>query len=58
MKSEDQFIVYGYCLMTNHIHLLIKENTDMISRVLSRIGTSYAWKMKLRIERPTKKLKQ
>ncbi len=42
MKSEDQFIVYGYCLMTNHIHLLIKENTDTISRVMSRIGTSYA----------------
>jgi hypothetical protein len=24
--------------MTNHIHLLIKENTDTISRVMSRIG--------------------
>ena len=43
MKSDDQFAVYGYCLMTNHIHLLVRENTDTISRVMSRIGTSYAW---------------
>lgn len=43
MKLDNQFIIYGYCLMTNHVHLLIKENTDSISRVMSRIGTSYAW---------------
>lgn len=43
MKSDHQFTIYGYCLMTNHIHLLIQENTDSISRVMSRIGTSYAW---------------
>jgi putative transposase len=43
MKSHDQFSVYGYCLMTNHVHLLIRENTDTISRIMSRIGTSYAW---------------
>jgi len=43
MKSENQFAVYGYCLMTNHIHLLIREITDSISRIMSRIGTSYAW---------------
>jgi putative transposase len=43
MKSDDQFAVYGYCLMTNHVHLLIQENTDTISRIMSRIGTSYAW---------------
>jgi putative transposase len=43
MKSDDQFAVYGYCLMTNHIHLLVRENTDTISRVMSRIGISYAW---------------
>ncbi|HAG09845.1 MAG TPA: transposase [Desulfotomaculum sp.] len=43
MKSDDRFAVYGYCLMTNHVHLLIRENTDTISRIMSRIGTSYAW---------------
>ena len=43
MKTNDQFAVLGYCLMTNHVHLLVRENTDTISRVMSRIGTSYAW---------------
>ncbi|HBQ86342.1 MAG TPA: transposase [Syntrophomonas sp.] len=43
MKTDDQFGVYGYCLMTNHVHLLIRENTDTISRIMSRVGTSYAW---------------
>jgi len=43
MKSGDEFAVYGYCLMTNHLHLLIQEKTDTISRIMSRIGTSYAW---------------
>ena len=42
MKSDDQFVVYGYCLMTNHIHLLVREKNDTISRIMSRIGTSYA----------------
>jgi len=42
-KSEDQFEVYGYCLMSNHVHLLIREKNDKISRIMSRIGTSYAW---------------
>jgi REP element-mobilizing transposase RayT len=43
MKLEQQFEIYGYCLMSNHIHLLIREKKDHISRIMSRIGTSYAW---------------
>ncbi len=42
-KSEKQFEVYGYCLMSNHVHILIREKNDKISRIMSRIGTSYAW---------------
>lgn len=42
-KSEGQFDVYGYCLMVNHVHLLLKEKRDEIGRIMSRIGTSYAW---------------
>ena len=43
MKSDNGFEIYGYCLMTNHLHLLIQEKTDNISRTMSRIATSYAW---------------
>jgi REP element-mobilizing transposase RayT len=42
-KSKKQFEVYGYCLMSNHIHLLVREKNDGISRIMSRVGTSYAW---------------
>lgn len=42
-KSEKQYELYGYCLMSNHVHLLLRENNDSIARIMSRIGTSYAW---------------
>lgn len=34
--------ILGYCLMGNHIHLLIKEEKESISTVMKRLGTSYA----------------
>lgn len=41
-KADKQFEIHAYCLMTNHIHLLIRETGDTVSRIMSRIGTSYA----------------
>ncbi|MGE5422899.1 MAG: transposase [Ignavibacteriales bacterium] len=41
-KKGQLFEIYGYCLMTNHVHLLFRENRDTISRTMSRVGTSYA----------------
>ena len=42
-KTDGQYTLYAYCLMSNHVHLLIREHTDNISRIMSRIGSSYAW---------------
>jgi len=42
MKKEDRFELYGFCLMTNHVHTLVQEREEEISRVMRRIGTSYA----------------
>lgn len=33
---------YAYCLMTNHVHLLIREASESLSAVIKRIGVSYA----------------
>ena len=33
---------YAYCLMSNHIHLLVQERQDGISDVVKRIGVTYA----------------
>ncbi|MDD3023782.1 MAG: transposase [Syntrophomonadaceae bacterium] len=41
-KRNQEYWLYGYCLMNNHVHLLMKENKDTVSRTMSRIGTSYA----------------
>jgi putative transposase len=41
-KRHQEYVLYGYCLMSNHVHLLVQEKEDTISRIMSRIGTSYA----------------
>ncbi len=41
-KKNQEYELYGYCLMSNHVHLLIKEKENSISRIMSRIATSYA----------------
>jgi len=43
MKKEGEYEIYTYCLMNNHIHLLLKEGEDTIQKSLKRIGVSYAY---------------
>lgn len=39
-----EYQVYGYCLLDNHLHLLIKEGTTKIGNMMKRIGVKYvAW---------------
>ena len=35
--------IYAYCLMDNHIHLLLKEGLETLATSMKRIGTSYAY---------------
>jgi len=41
-KSKLPFYLYAYCLMPNHVHLLIEMRDDPISRVMQRVLTSYS----------------
>ena len=41
-KIESQLIVYAWCLMGNHVHLLLKEGNENISNTMKRIQVSYA----------------
>lgn len=43
MNDNCEYETYAYCLMKNHIHLLIKEVNDSISRSMKRIGVSYSY---------------
>jgi putative transposase len=49
-KIKSEIIMYAWCLMGNHVHLLLKEGNESISTVMKRIGVSYAnyynWKYK------------
>jgi putative transposase len=43
IKGSDNFDVYAYCLMSNHVHLMLHEKKDEISKTMKQIGISYAW---------------
>ena len=38
----SKFEVYGYCLMPNHVHILLKEGTEKIGDAIRRIAVGYA----------------
>ncbi|MGJ9459979.1 transposase [Oceanobacillus sp. CF4.6] len=42
-KEKDKFLVYSYCLMDNHIHLLIKEKEETVSTFIQKISASYVY---------------
>lgn len=41
LVDTKKFILYGYCLMDNHVHLLIQELEDDISTAIKRLSSSY-----------------
>ncbi len=50
LKDKSRCRIYGYCLMGNHIHLLIHETGEELGIIMRRIGASYVywynWKYK------------
>lgn len=40
-KHKLPFYLYAYCLMTNHLHLLIERREDDIGRIMQRVLTAY-----------------
>lgn len=41
-KERLPFYLYAFCLMTNHIHLLIERRTDDVGRIMHRLLTGYS----------------
>ncbi len=41
-KAKLPFYLYAYCLMPNHVHLLIEMQDDPVSRIMQRVLTSYS----------------
>ena len=40
-KSKSNFNLFAYCLMGNHVHLLLQETQEPISIIMKRIGSKY-----------------
>lgn len=43
MKEKYKFILEAYCLMGNHVHLILNDNGNDISKVIKSINISYAY---------------
>ena len=50
-SREMQVTVVAYCLMDNHVHLLIHDSQNAASEFMRRLNTSYAWYYNKRNER-------
>ncbi len=42
-QENSSYTIYAYCLMSNHIHLLIKEDKEDLGIAFRRIGASYVY---------------
>lgn len=40
-KTKSQLSIFAWCLMSNHVHLLVKEGDESLSGTMKRIGVSY-----------------
>lgn len=40
-KMPSGYMLYGYCLMDNHIHLLLGEGKETMGKAIQRISSSY-----------------
>ena len=50
-SEEQEIILVAYCLMSNHVHLLIQDQKDHMSAFMQKLGMSYAQYYNKRYER-------
>ena len=50
-QKTGDYLVFAYCLMTNHVHLLIKEEKAELGTIMKRIGTSFVYWYNRKYER-------
>ena len=50
-QGVSHYELYAYCLMGNHIHLLIKTGEEPLDRIFRRIGASFVYWYNLKYQR-------
>lgn len=51
VKRQAPFTLFAYCLMSNHVHLLVREDMVPLSQVLQRVGIAYAYRFNQKHDR-------
>ncbi len=51
IKGISELVLYAYCLMGNHIHLLLKEGREPLDQIFKRIGARYVYWYNWKYER-------
>lgn len=50
-KKISNYQIYSYCLMDNHVHLLLKESVEPLAEIIKRISSSYVYAYNMKYER-------
>lgn len=50
-KEVSKFDIFAYCIMSNHIHMLVREIEESISNTIKRISSSYVFWYNKKYER-------
>ena len=50
-KTKSGFNLYAYCLMNNHVHLLLKTGNEPLEIIFRRLGSNYVYWYNTRYER-------
>ena len=50
-KAISKFEIFAYCLMNNHIHLLLKELKEPIEQIMKRITTRFVYWYNIKYQR-------
>ena len=48
LSDEGCLVVYAWCLMSNHLHILVKEGLEPLATAMKRLGVSYAMRFNLK----------
>ncbi len=50
-KAVSEYKLFAYCLMGNHIHLLIKEEKELLEQIFKRIGGKFVYWYNIKYQR-------
>ena len=50
-KAVSEYKLFAYCLMGNHIHLLVQEDKEPIEQVMKRIATRFVYWYNIKYQR-------